>query len=90
MSKNEPDDPPHSSDDDDRRYREREEIESWRQKDPIVRFEKYLEEAGLLDDEKKEELAARIKADIDEAVEYAEQALYAEPEEALERVYAES
>ncbi|HZC19279.1 MAG TPA: thiamine pyrophosphate-dependent dehydrogenase E1 component subunit alpha [Rubrobacteraceae bacterium] len=79
----------HSSDDDDRRYREREEIESWRQKDPIVRFEKYLEEAGLLDDEKKEELAARIKAEVDEAVEYAEQAPYAEPEEALERVYAE-
>src|SRR3712207_5261384 len=30
----------HSSDDDDRRYREREEIEEWRLKDPIVRFEK--------------------------------------------------
>ena len=36
----------HSSDDDDRRYREREEIEEWRQKDPIVRFEKYLMENG--------------------------------------------
>src|SRR4051794_25715370 len=80
----------HSSDDDDRRYREREEIEGWRQKDPVVRFEKYLEEAGLLDEEKKEEMAAEIKGEIDEAVEYAEQAPYAEPEEALERVYAEN
>jgi 2-oxoisovalerate dehydrogenase E1 component alpha subunit len=79
----------HSSDDDDRRYREREEIEGWRQKDPIVRFEKYLKEAGLLDEEKKEEMSARIKAEIDEAVEYAENASYADPEEALERVYAE-
>ena len=34
----------HSSDDDDRRYREKEEIEGWRQKDPITRFERYLEE----------------------------------------------
>jgi 2-oxoisovalerate dehydrogenase E1 component alpha subunit len=79
----------HSSDDDDRRYREKEEIEGWRQKDPIVRFEKYLGEAGLLDEEKKEELAAEIKGEVDEAVEYAEQAPYAEPEEVLERVYAE-
>src|SRR5215218_7475530 len=38
----------HSSDDDDRRYREREEIEEWRQKDPIVRFEKYLMENDIL------------------------------------------
>ncbi len=79
----------HSSDDDDRRYREREEIEEWRLKDPIVRFEKYLEENGLLDEEKKEEVAGRIKAEVDEAVEYAEEAPYADPEEALERVYAE-
>ena len=79
----------HSSDDDDRRYREREEIEEWRLKDPIVRFEKYLMENGVLDDEKKEETEAGIKAEVDEAVEYAEAAPYADPEEALERVYAE-
>jgi 2-oxoisovalerate dehydrogenase E1 component alpha subunit len=79
----------HSSDDDDRRYREREEIEEWRLKDPIVRFEKYLQENGLLDEEKKEEMSARIKAEVTEASEYAEQAPFAEPEEALERVYAE-
>jgi 2-oxoisovalerate dehydrogenase E1 component alpha subunit len=79
----------HSSDDDDRRYREREEVEEWRLKDPIIRFEKYLEEAGVLDAEKKEEMADGIKVEIDEAVEYAEDAPYADPEEALERVYAE-
>jgi 2-oxoisovalerate dehydrogenase E1 component alpha subunit len=79
----------HSSDDDDRRYREREEIEEWRLKDPIVRFEKYLQENGLLDEEKKDEIAARIKAEVAEASEYAEQAPFAEPEEALERLYAE-
>ncbi|MBX6762551.1 MAG: thiamine pyrophosphate-dependent dehydrogenase E1 component subunit alpha [Rubrobacteraceae bacterium] len=80
----------HSSDDDDRRYREREEIERWRQKDPILRFERYLFEVGVLDEEKKEEISAQIKAEIDEAVEYAEAAPFAEPEEALERVYAEA
>src|SRR5215210_5720628 len=43
----------HSSDDDDRRYRERKEIEEWRQKDPIVRFERYLMENDIIDEEKK-------------------------------------
>jgi 2-oxoisovalerate dehydrogenase E1 component alpha subunit len=79
----------HSSDDDDRRYREREEIEEWRLKDPIVRFEKYLTENGVLDEDKKEEIAAGIKAEVAEASDYAEAAPYADPEEALERVYAE-
>ena len=45
--------------------------------------------AGILDADKKEELASGIKAEVDEAVEYAGDAPYAEPEEALERVYAE-
>jgi 2-oxoisovalerate dehydrogenase E1 component subunit alpha len=79
----------HSSDDDDRRYRERAELEGWRQKDPITRFERYLEEAGLLDEEKKDEIESSIKTEVDEAVEYAEEAPFADPEEALERVYAE-
>jgi 2-oxoisovalerate dehydrogenase E1 component alpha subunit len=79
----------HSSDDDDRRYREREEIEEWRLKDPIVRFEKYLMENGLLDEDRKEEIEGRIKAEVAEASDYAENAPYADPEEALEGVYAE-
>jgi 2-oxoisovalerate dehydrogenase E1 component subunit alpha len=79
----------HSSDDDDRRYREHEEVDEWRKKDPIARFERYLEETGLLDEEKKEEIADAIRAEVDEAVEHAEKAPHAEPEEVLEPVYAE-
>src|SRR3712207_843701 len=62
----------HSSDDDDRRYREREEIEEWRLKDPIARFERYLQENGLLDEEAKEEMEAQIKAEDAEDSDYAE------------------
>ncbi|HET7271272.1 MAG TPA: thiamine pyrophosphate-dependent dehydrogenase E1 component subunit alpha [Rubrobacter sp.] len=80
----------HSSDDDDRRYREREEIEEWRQKDPIVRFEKYLMEHDLLDEERKEEMDAEIKAEVTEASEYAENAPFADPEDVLTGVYAEN
>lgn len=79
----------HSSDDDDRRYREREEIEEWRLKDPITRFEKYLLENGAMSEEEKEEIHAEVKAEVAEASAYAENAPYADPEESLERVYAE-
>jgi 2-oxoisovalerate dehydrogenase E1 component alpha subunit len=79
----------HSSDDDDRRYRERDEVEDWRKKDPIVRYEHYLEEIGVLDEDKKEEIEDRIKETVAEASDYAEQAPQADPEEALTGVYAE-
>jgi 2-oxoisovalerate dehydrogenase E1 component alpha subunit len=79
----------HSSDDDDRRYREREEIEGWRLKDPIVRFENYLLDNGILDEEQRDEIDGRIKAEVAEASEYAENAPFAEPESVLSGVYAE-
>src|SRR5215210_4207751 len=79
----------HSSDDDDRRYREREEIEEWRQKCPIVRFEKYLLENGILDESERDEISERIKAEVAEASEYAENAPFADPEDVLSGVYAE-
>ena len=80
----------HSSDDDDRRYREREEIEEWRQKDPIARFEKYLIEHGVLDEAGLDEVSERIKAEVAEASQYAENAPLADPEDALTGVYAEA
>ena len=35
---------PHSSDDDDRTYRSREEVETWKKRDPILHCEKALRE----------------------------------------------
>lgn len=40
----------HTTSDDPTRYRETEEVESWRRRDPIVRFETYLRELGVGDD----------------------------------------
>ncbi len=79
----------HSSDDDDRRYREREEIEEWRLKDPILRFENYLSEHGLLDEEASDTMNAEIKAEVAEASDYADNAPFADPESVLTGVYAE-
>ncbi|MCF6408378.1 thiamine pyrophosphate-dependent dehydrogenase E1 component subunit alpha [Pseudalkalibacillus salsuginis] len=80
---------PHSSDDDDRAYREREEVEEAKQKDSLITFKKYLEEVGVLDDEKVKEISDRIDKEVDEATDYAEEAPYADPESALKYVYAE-
>ncbi len=78
----------HSSDDDDRRYREREEVEKWRLKDPIPLFERYLTENGLLDEERRAAMDEEVRAEVAAASEYAEAAPFAEPEDVLWGVYA--
>jgi len=80
---------PHTSDDDDRRYRTREEVEEWSKKDPIARFQAYLEEHGFLDANARDALTRRAAEEVDAATEYAEKAAPPEPESALRHVFAE-
>lgn len=79
---------PHSSDDDDRSYRSREEVAYWKARDPILRFEEVLAERGLLDGRKREEVLARVMAEVDDATEYAQAAPAPAPEDALHPVFA--
>jgi 2-oxoisovalerate dehydrogenase E1 component alpha subunit len=79
---------PHSSDDDDRSYRSREEVEEWKRKDPILRFQQYLMSEGILTSALMEEFEARAKAEVDAAQAAAEAAPYPAPEAALGDVYA--
>jgi 2-oxoisovalerate dehydrogenase E1 component alpha subunit len=79
---------PHSSDDDDRSYRTREEVEMWKKKDPIARFQQHLMDEGLLDDRKVAEYEARAKDEVERAQAAAEAAPDPAPEEALADVYA--
>ena len=60
----------------------------WEARDPIVRFERFLEEQGLLDQRKRDELEARIKAEIVEAISWAQQQPDPSPEEVDEGVFA--
>ncbi|MCH7810382.1 MAG: thiamine pyrophosphate-dependent dehydrogenase E1 component subunit alpha [Chloroflexi bacterium] len=80
---------PHTSDDDDRRYRSREEVEEWSKKDPVPRFQAYLEEHGLLDEKTRDELTKKAAQEVDAATEYAENAPLPDPETALRHVFAE-
>ncbi|WP_397539232.1 thiamine pyrophosphate-dependent dehydrogenase E1 component subunit alpha [Rummeliibacillus pycnus] len=79
----------HSSDDDQRQYRTEEDLAEGKANDPIIRFSNYLREQNILTAEIEEKLQEEIMAEIDEATDYAEQAPYAAPEDALKYVYAE-
>jgi 2-oxoisovalerate dehydrogenase E1 component alpha subunit len=78
---------PHSSDDDDRTYRSRDEVEEWTRRDPILRFQVYLRERGLLDDDAIDAIEARVRQEVDEAQAAAMAAPYPAPEEALFPVF---
>lgn len=80
---------PHTSDDDDRGYRPPEEVEMWRrERDPLMLFERRLRAAGLLDDESKAEIEARIGRLIEEAITAAEHAAMPAAGEILNNVWA--
>jgi hypothetical protein len=64
-------------------YREKEEVEEWRQKDPIDSFAKRLIEAGIIDEGHMDELQAKVDARVKEAVEFAD----ASPEPPLDSLY---
>jgi pyruvate dehydrogenase E1 component alpha subunit len=65
------------------KYRTKEELESYKSRDPIGVYEQILKERGWIDDEQIEELHEKIKVEIEEAIEFAENA----PEPPLEAVY---
>ncbi|OCA91032.1 2-oxoisovalerate dehydrogenase [Bacillus sp. FJAT-27225] len=80
---------PHSSDDDDRAYRAPDEVAEAKTKDPVITFGAYLKETGVMNDEIEKQINERVMKQVNEATEYAENAPYAKPEDALKYVYAE-
>ena len=53
-------------------YRSKDEVKDWREKGPIVRFQGWLQESGLLHADEVEEIIAEVDAEITEAVDFAE------------------
>jgi pyruvate dehydrogenase E1 component alpha subunit len=80
---------PHSSADDPNRYRDSEECETWKARDPILRFARYLEQKGIWSDAQDAEARAEIEAEVNAAFRKAEK--YPPPalETIVEDVYAE-
>ncbi|RKQ37738.1 thiamine pyrophosphate-dependent dehydrogenase E1 component subunit alpha [Oceanobacillus halophilus] len=78
----------HSSDDDDR-YREKHEVDEAKKSDSLVTFGNYLKEENLLSSNLEIEINNELDSVVNEATDYAENAPYAEPEDALKYVYEE-
>lgn len=66
------------------RYRQKEEIEAWRERDPVTTLRASLAAEGTLDDAAYQALEAEIAAELDDAVAFAE-AGHDEPVEELTR-----
>jgi 2-oxoisovalerate dehydrogenase E1 component alpha subunit len=79
----------HTSDDDDRTYRSKEEVDEWKKKDPIPRFETYLKSLDVLDDKKIESLREETKAEVSQGAKDAEEADFPDPLSAMKNVYAD-
>jgi len=70
-------------------YRSKEEVEAWKQRDPIPALERRLAKEGLFADADRERLEAEVAAEIEDAVAFAE-AGHPEPVEELTRfVYSD-
>jgi pyruvate dehydrogenase E1 component alpha subunit len=53
-------------------YRDKEEVERWKERDPLVTFPAQLEQAGLLEDGDAERLEEEVRQEVADAVEFAE------------------
>lgn len=80
----------HTSDDDDRTYRSREEVEEWRKKDPIPRFENYLRSVEVLDDKGVESMREGAKEEVAEGVKQANDSEFPDPSTGELHVFQEA
>jgi 2-oxoisovalerate dehydrogenase E1 component alpha subunit len=80
---------PHSSADDDTRYRPREEVEQWRQRDPILRYQRFLARQGLWSADWEHQLRAEIAQELAMAIDEAERAGEVPAEWMFDDVYSE-
>jgi pyruvate dehydrogenase E1 component alpha subunit len=80
---------PHTTADDPTKYRREDEIEPWKQLDPLVRLRLYLKGRGLWSDEIEKRMTEEAQKEIDQAVKEAEAVPVPELEEIFKYVYAE-
>ncbi len=79
----------HTTADDPSVYRDDEEVEYWKRKDPIPRMESFLRHQGLLDDERIDAITQSIKDEVADAITQAEEEARPQPQQIFENIYEE-
>jgi pyruvate dehydrogenase E1 component alpha subunit len=69
------------------RYREKEEVQLWREQDPIERFYRQLDAAGLMTEEERKGIEQRVDKVVAEAVDFAENSPEPDPSGLFENLY---
>ena len=69
-------------------YRPKEEIEKWLKRDPIKLYQEKLLEMKVLTEKRVEDIDKKALTEIEDAVKFARESPFPEPEEALENVYS--
>jgi pyruvate dehydrogenase E1 component alpha subunit len=69
-------------------YRKKEEVKSWKEKDPIKKYKNVLFDSKVLTEEMDRALEKEVADQLDEAVKYAKESPFPEPSEVEEDVYA--
>jgi pyruvate dehydrogenase E1 component alpha subunit len=77
----------HTTADDATRYRSKEEVETWKAKDPMQRLKLFMEKKGLWTSQYQKEVEEKIKSMIDEAVKTFESIEPAQPREMFTFIY---
>jgi pyruvate dehydrogenase E1 component alpha subunit len=70
-------------------YRDKAEVEAWKQKGPLLRFAHWLAETGLVDAAEQDRIEAEIADEIEQAVAFAEAGTWEPIEELTRYVYTE-
>jgi len=73
---------------DPQRYRTKEEVEEAKVRDPILKLAAALRKKKLLPKELEDKIQNEVQLEMEEAVRFAQESPYPEPEEALEDLYA--
>lgn len=71
-------------------YRTKKEIESWMRKCPIERFKKILLERHIMKEAELKRIDQDVQKELEEAIQFAEESPFPNPEDALKDLYAES
>jgi len=80
---------PHSSDDREEKYRTAEDIAGSKHRDPVQVFTNELEAWGVLTPARRQDIAARIRREVDQGTEIAEAAPMPDPATVTRFVYAD-